>query len=163
MSDIDKNILRIMFDGAPESWILASTAAVAKLQAALPTDHPFILTKVQDLMELKPSAAPAGGSGGGSALHQPPGKPIAKLPAPTASKTTIDTKLDPDDLMEDDIGDVSGWPLVTAAQGYKTPYFASHKHVLHLFKQDRGVSAHVTRYTLHVHCNHQHQVILHLE
>ena len=63
MSGIDKNILRIMFEGAPESWILASIATVATLQAALPTDHPFILTKVQDLVKLKPSAAPADGSG----------------------------------------------------------------------------------------------------
>ena len=163
MSGIDENILRIMFDGAPESWILASIATVATLQAALPADHPLILTKVQDLVKLKPSAAPAEGPGGGSALHQPPGKPIANIPAPTASGTTVDTKLDPADLMEDEIGDVSGWPLVTAAQGYKTPYFATYKHVLNLFKQDRNVSAHVTRYTLHVHCNHQHQLILHLE
>jgi hypothetical protein len=163
MSDVDENILRIMFAGAPESWILASTATVARLQAALPTDHPLILTKVQDLVKPKPSAARADGSGGGSALHQAPGEPIAKLPAPTGSNTTTDTKLDPDELMEHDIDDVSGWPLVTAAQGYKTPYFATYKHVLNLFKQDRNVSAHVTRYTLHVHCNHQHQLILHLE
>ena len=98
------------------------------------------------------SADDARGSSGGSAYNEG-GKSSANFSAPTGSNTTIDTKLDPDELMEHDIDDVSGWPLVTAAQGYKTPYFASHKHVLHLFKQDRGVSAHVTRYTLHVHCN----------
>jgi hypothetical protein len=163
MSGIDENILRIMFDGAPESWILASIATVTTLQAALPADSPLILTKVQDLVKLKPSAAPADGSGGGSALHQPPGKPLANFPAPTAAGTAVDTKLDPADPMEDDIADVTGWPLVTVAQGYTTPYFPSYQHVLALFKQDRRVSAHVTRYTSHVHCNHQHQLILHLD
>jgi hypothetical protein len=58
MSDIDENILRIMFAGAPESWILASIAAVQTMQLALGTNHDFVLTKVQDLMKLKPSAAP---------------------------------------------------------------------------------------------------------
>jgi hypothetical protein len=55
------------------------------------------------------------------------GKSSAKLSAPTGSNTTIDTKLDPDASIEDDITDASGWPLVTPSQGYSTPYFASYK------------------------------------
>jgi hypothetical protein len=72
MSDIDENVLRMMFEGAPESWIVASTAKVEALQANLPTDHPLILAKAQQLMEVMPPAASADdarGSGGGSAFN----------------------------------------------------------------------------------------------
>jgi hypothetical protein len=59
MSTTDEKVLRMMFEGAPESWIVASTGKVESLQAVVGKDHALVLTKVQQLMELMPSAAPA--------------------------------------------------------------------------------------------------------
>jgi hypothetical protein len=165
MSGIDENVLRLMFEGAPESWIVASIAKVETLQATLPTDHPLIIAKVQQLMKLMPSAAPADdahGPGGGSAYNNG-GQSLPKSTVPTGSQTPINTALGTEASIEYGTSDKAGWALVTPSMGYATPYFASYKHVQNQFKQDRNVSADVTRYTSDVHCNNIDPLILHLE
>jgi hypothetical protein len=155
MTTLDENVLRLVLEGAPESWIVASTAKVESLQELVGTDCPLVLAKAQQLMKLMPSPAPADGAhgpGGGSAYNDG-GQSLPKATAPTGSQTPINTKLDTEASNEYDLNDRDGWLLVTPEMGYKTPYFASYAHLRGVFKQDRGVSADVPRYTLHVHCN----------
>jgi hypothetical protein len=136
MSAIDENVLRLMFEGAPESWIVASIAKAETLQATLPTDHPLILAKAQQLMKLMPPAASADdarGSSGGSAYNEG-GKSSANFSAPTGSNTTTDTKLDSDGSIQYDTSDDTGWPLVTPSMGYKS---CSHQQQQHIWQQQQ--------------------------
>jgi hypothetical protein len=121
MTAVDENALRMMFEGAPESWIVASIAKVESLQELVGTDCPLVLAKVQQLMKLMPSPAPAGdgayGPGGGSA-YSDGGQSLPKATAPTGSQTPINTKLDTEAVIEAsneyDLSGRDGWLLVMA-------------------------------------------------